>query len=127
MTRVASTDGRNESDERSSCLPLPQWPAGSDPFVLVSTGRSTGQQQPANVPQPGFSQVALPPADSKLPASGCQRASQWQSLARQDSDFQVEARAGNVMAGAGVAAGLAPYVRHQPSGDVNGPEESRAC
>ena len=44
-------------------------------------------------------------------------------------EIQVEARAGDVrvMAGAGVAAGPAPYVRHQPSGDVNGPGESRAC
>ena len=60
---------------------------------------------------------------------GFKTACQWvptcQSLARQDSDFQVEARAGDVMAGAGGAAGLAPYVRHQPPGDVN--EESRAC
>ncbi len=41
-----------------------------------------------------------------------------QSLARygQDQDFQVEARAGDVMAGAGGAAGPAPDVRHQPPG-----------
>ena len=47
-----------------------------------------------------------------------------QSLARcgQDQDFQVEARAGDVMAGAGGAAGPAPDVRHQPPGD--GKEES---
>ena len=45
-------------------------------------------------------------------------------MARQDSDFHVEARAGDVMAGTGGAAGPAPYVRHQPPGDVN--EESRA-
>ena len=32
--------------------------------------------------------------------------------------IQVEARAGDVMAGAGGAAGPAPDVRHQPSGDV---------
>ncbi len=30
----------------------------------------------------------------------------------------VEARAGDVMAGAGGAAGPAPEVRHQPAGDV---------
>jgi hypothetical protein len=85
--------------------------------------RPTGQQQLA---QPGFSQAALPPAASK---TACQWVPTCQSLARQDSDFQVEARAGDVrvMAGAGVAAGPAPYVRHQPSGDVNGPGESRAC
>ena len=49
---------------------------------------------------------------------------QGQSLARcsQDQDFQVEARAGDVMAGAGGAAGPAPDVRHQPPGD--GKEES---
>ena len=49
---------------------------------------------------------------------------QCQSLARcgQDEDFQVEARAGNAMAGAGGAAGPAPDVRHQPPGD--GKEES---
>ncbi len=50
---------------------------------------------------------------------------QCQSLARcsrQDQDFQVEARAGDVMAGAGGAAGPAPDVRHQPPG--NGKEES---
>ena len=69
--------------------------------------RPTGQQQLA---QPGFSQAALPPAASKP-------ARQWvptcKSLARQDSDFQVEARAGDVMAGAGGAAGPARYVRHR--------------
>ena len=61
--------------------------------------------------------------------TACQWVPTCQSLARQDSDFQVEALAGDVrvMAGAGVAAGPAPYVRHQPSGDVNGPGESRAC
>ena len=32
--------------------------------------------------------------------------------------IQVEARAGDVMAGAGGAAGPAPDVRHQPPGDV---------
>jgi len=32
--------------------------------------------------------------------------------------IQVDARAGNVMAEAGGAAGLAPDVRHQPPGDV---------
>jgi len=44
-------------------------------------------------------------------------------------EIQVEARAGDVMAGAGFAAGPAPYVRHhwQPPGDVNWPGESRAC
>ena len=49
---------------------------------------------------------------------------QCQSLARcsQDQEFQVEARAGDVMAGAGGAAGPAPDVRHQPPGD--GKEES---
>ena len=49
---------------------------------------------------------------------------QSQSLARcgQDQDFQVEGRAGDVMAGAGAAAGPAPDVRHQPPGD--GKEES---
>ena len=49
---------------------------------------------------------------------------QSQSLARcgQDQDFQVETRAGDVMAGAGGAAGPAPDVRHQPPGD--GKEES---
>ena len=83
----------------------------------------TGQQQLA---QPDFSQAALPPAASKT-ACQCQWVPTCQSLARQDSDFQVEAQAGDVMAGAGVAAGPAPYVRHQPSGDVNGPGESRAC
>ena len=40
-------------------------------------------------------------------------------------EIQVEARAGDVMAGAGGAAGPAPDVRHQPPGDVI--EESRAC
>ncbi len=40
-------------------------------------------------------------------------------------EFQVEALAGDVMAGAGGAADPAPDVRHQPPGDVN--EESRAC
>ena len=39
-------------------------------------------------------------------------------------EIQVEARAGDVMAGAGGAAGPAPDVRHQPPGDVI--EESRA-
>ena len=49
---------------------------------------------------------------------------QSQSLARcgQDQDFQVEARAGDVRAGAGGAAGPAPDVRHQLPGD--GKEES---
>ena len=50
---------------------------------------------------------------------------QCQSLARcsrQDQEFQVEARAGDVMAGAGGAAGPAPDVQHQPPGD--GKEES---
>ncbi len=44
-----------------------------------------------------------------------------QSLARcgQDLDFQVEARAGDVMAGAGGATGPAPDVQHQPPGDAN--------
>ena len=81
--------------------------------------RPTGQQQ-------GFIQAALPPAASK---TACQWVPTCQTLARQDSDFQVEAlaRACDVMAGAGVAAGPAPYVRHQPPGDVNGPGESRAC
>ena len=85
--------------------------------------RPTGQQQLA---QPDFSQAALPPAASK---TACQwvPTCQSRSLARQDSDFQVEALAGDVMAGAGVAAGPAPYVRHQSPGDVNGPGESRAC
>ncbi len=43
---------------------------------------------------------------------------QSQSLARccQDQDFQVEARAGDVMAGADGAAGPAPDVRHQGDG-----------
>ena len=46
---------------------------------------------------------------------------QCQSLARcgQDQDFQVEAWASDVMAGAGSAAGPAPDVRHQPPGDAN--------
>ena len=57
--------------------------------------------------------------------TACQWVPTCQSLARQDLDFQVEARAGDVMAGAGSAAGSAPYVRHQPPGDVNG--ERRAC
>ena len=39
-------------------------------------------------------------------------------------EIQVEALAGDVMAGAGGAAGPAPDVRHQPPGDVI--EESRA-
>ena len=45
---------------------------------------------------------------------------QCQSLARcgQDQDFHVEARAGDVMAGAGGAAGPAPDVQHQPPGDA---------
>ncbi len=48
---------------------------------------------------------------------------QCQSLARcgQDQDFQVEAqptRAGDVMTGAGGAAGPALDVRHQPPGDA---------
>ena len=48
---------------------------------------------------------------------------QCQSLARCGSqDQEVEARAGDVMAGAGGAAGPAPDVRHQPPGD--GKEES---
>ncbi len=131
MTRAASTDGHrdNESYERSSCLPAAaaQWLAGSDPLrtqamCSLHFDRSTGQQQPANVPQPGFSQVVLRPAASK---TACQWVPTCQSLARQDSDFQVEAQAGDVMAGAGSAAGPAPYVRHQPPGDVN--RERRAC
>ncbi len=46
---------------------------------------------------------------------------QPESLARcgQDQDFQVEGRAGDVMAGAGGAAGPAPDVRHQPPIDAN--------
>ncbi len=50
---------------------------------------------------------------------------QCQSLARcgQDQDFQVEARAGDVMAGAGGAAGPAPDVRHQPPGDAKRRED----
>ena len=40
-------------------------------------------------------------------------------------EIQVEALAGDVMAGAGGAAGPAQDVRHQPPGDVI--EESRAC
>ena len=77
--------------------------------------RSTGQQLPANVSQPGFSQSL----QSCLGASA-----QFQSLARcgQDQEFQVQARAGDVMAGAGGAAGPAPDVRYQPPGD--GKEES---
>ena len=35
-------------------------------------------------------------------------------------ELQVEARAGDVMAGGGGAAGPAPDVRHQPAGDVPG-------
>ena len=43
---------------------------------------------------------------------------QCQSLAGGTlQEFQVEARAGDVMAGAGGAAGPAPDVRHQPPGD----------
>ena len=39
--------------------------------------------------------------------------------------IQVEALAGDVMAGAGGAAGPAPDVRHQPPGDANLKEERR--
>ena len=130
MTRAASTDGHNESYERSSCLPRPSGRPGVTPSYSLADmcsmhfDRPTGQQQLA---QPGFSQAALPPAASKLPASGPQWVPTCQSLARQDLDFQVEAWASDVMAGAGGAAGPAPYVRHQPPGDVNGPGESRAC
>jgi hypothetical protein len=46
---------------------------------------------------------------------------QCQSLARccQDQNFQVEALAGDVMAGAGGAAGPVQDVQHQPPGDGN--------
>ena len=127
MTRAASTDGHN--------LMMPaaaQWPAGSDPFVLkyvfnalrpanwpAATG-STGLQSGgtatsrfknclpvgANVPVTGTPVTGTPGLG--LPSGG-------------------PAGDVRVMAGAGVAAGPAPYVRHQPSGDVNGPGESRAC
>ncbi len=40
-------------------------------------------------------------------------------------EIQVEARAGDVVAGAGGAAGHAPDVQHQPPSDAN--EESWAC
>ncbi len=55
--------------------------------------------------------------------AACVPVPQCQSLGRrgQDQDFQVEAwpaRAGDVMAGAGGAAGPAPDVRHQPPGDA---------
>ena len=44
---------------------------------------------------------------------------QPESLARCGGQDQVEARAGDVMAGAGGAAGPAPDVRLQPPGDAN--------
>ncbi len=103
-----------------------QWPAGSDPLrtqamCSLHFDRSTGQQQPANVPQPGFSQAALPRGPGRF-----KTLCQWVPTCQdQDSDFQVEARAGDVMAGAGGAAGPAPDIRHQQPGDVN--EGSRAC
>ncbi len=133
MARAASTDGHNETYERSSCLPAAaaaQWPAGSDPLrtqamCSLHFDLSTGQQQPANVPRPGFLQSGGTATGRFKTACQTEWVPTCQSLAHQDSDFQVEALAGDVMAGAGGAAGPAPYVRHQPPGDVN--EESRAC
>ena len=60
-------------------------------------------------------------------ASACRFKAVWvppcqpESLARcgGPGQDQVEARAGDVMAGGGGAAGPAPDVRHQPPGDAN--------
>ncbi len=62
---------------------------------------------------------ALPPQANRI--SG-KISIQEQDGCSQDQEFQVEARAGDVMACAGGAAGPAPDVRHQPPGD--GKEES---
>ena len=95
-------------------------PARSDPLAMCSSSLHfdwpTGQQLPANVSQPDFSLSLQSCLGATVP--GCQP----ESLARCGGQDQVEARAGDVMAGAGGAAGPAPDVRHQPPGD--GKEES---
>ena len=117
--RAASTNGHDETSsyESSSCQPTCR--PGVTPLLCAQVHCTSTGQLASSCLQMFLNRDSV----SRFKAAWVP-VPQSQSLARcgQDQDFQVEARAGDVMAGAGGAAGPAPDVRHQPPGD--GKEES---
>ncbi len=115
MARAASTDGHDETSsyESSSCQPSCR--PGVTPLLCIQVHCTSTSQLASSCLQMFLNWASVSRFKAALvPVPQCQ------SLARccQDQDFQVEARAGDVMAGACGAAGPAPDVRHQPPGDA---------